>query len=251
MDWEKLFQKSSSSLRNKFEEIRVAVEHRGLKGNANEQIVSEFLEKYLPSKIGFSTGEVIDSDGNRSKQIDVLAFDAASAPQFFQVGDIRILPVESVYAVFEVKAVLNKAEINNAFNNMLVIKNLKKKAYFDNLSATYTKKLYGIHSMHWPIQFFIFAFESDDLDTVFGHIQQLNETQPIDKRIDTICVLDKGLITNVSERGLDSIPMPDTHLIAKRTENALLAFYAQINTLLAQTDSEPVNINAYLKHVTI
>jgi hypothetical protein len=208
MDWEKLFQTSSSSMRSKFEEIRIAVEHRGLKGNANEQIVSEFLEKYLPSKIGFCTGEVIDSDGKRSKQIDVLAYDAATAPQFFQVGDIRILPVESVYAVFEVKAFLNKDEIKNAFNNMLAIKSLEKKAFFENLSATYTKKLYGIHSTHWPVQFFVFAFESDDLDTVFGHIQQLNGTQPIHKRIDTVCVLDKGLITNVSGRGLDSIPMP-------------------------------------------
>ena len=251
MDWEKLFQTSSLSMRSKFEEIRIAVEHRGLKGNANEQIVAEFLGKYLPSKIGFCTGEVIDSDGKRSKQVDVLAFDAATAPQFFQVGDIRVLPVESVYAVFEVKAVLNKQEIENAFNNMLAIKNLEKKAFFGNLRAELTKNLYGIRSEHWPIQFFVFAFESDDIDTVFGHIQRLNETQPIDKRIDTVCVLDKGLITNVSGRGLDSIPMPDTHLIAKRTENALLAFYAQISTLLAQTDSEPVNVNAYLRQVSI
>jgi hypothetical protein len=251
MDWEKLFRSSSASLRSKFEEIRASVEHRGLKGCANEQIVSEFLEKYLPSKIGFCTGEIIDSNGGRSKQTDVLAFDAASAPQIFQSGDIKILPIESVYAVFEVKAVLNKAEIEKAFSNMQTVKSLEKKAYFKNIQADTTKNLYGKHSNHWPVQFFVFAFESDDLDTVLGHLQILNDSQPIDKRIDTIFVLDKGLITNVSSRGLGPIPMPDTHLIAKRTENALLAFYAQLNTLLAQTDSEPVNINAYLEQISI
>lgn len=251
MDWENLFRSSSISLRSKFEEIREAVNHRGLKGNANEQIVAEFLEKYLPSKIGFCTGEIIDSNGERSKQIDVLAFDAASAPKFFQSGDIKILPIESVYAVFEVKAVLNKAEIEKAFSNMQRVKSLEKKAYFSNLQASTYKLLYDKHSQHWPIQFFIFAFESDDLNTVLNHVQALNHQQPIDKRIDTIFVLDKGLITNVSSRGLDSIPMPDTHLIAKPTKNALLAFYGLISTLLSQTDSEPVNVNAYLDKISI
>jgi hypothetical protein len=251
MDWENLFRSSSKSLRSKFEEIREAVNHRGLKGNANEHIVSEFLERYLPSRIGFCTGEIIDSNGERSKQTDVLAFDAATSPKFFQSGDIKILPIESVYAVFEVKAMLNKSEIENAFSNMQRVKSLEKKAYFPNIRTGSEKLLYGKRSQHWPIQFFIFAFESDDLNTVLGHVQTLNDSQPIDKRIDTIFVLDKGLITNVSSRGLDSVPMPDTHLTSKPTENALLAFYALINTLLAQTDSEPVNINAYLDKVLI
>jgi hypothetical protein len=78
----------------------------------------------------------------------------------------------------------------------------------------------------------------------------LNSQQPIDKRIDTVVVLDKGLVTNVSPRGLDAIPMPDTKLVAKQTDKALLVFYALLNTLLEQVDSQPVNINEYLAHVT-
>ncbi len=100
------------------------------------------------------------------------------------------------------------------------------------------------------MQFFLIAFESDDLNKVLGHVEHLNSLQPVDKRIDTIVVLDKGLVTNVSPRGLDAIPMPDTKLVAKPTDKALLVFYALLNTFLAQVDSQPVNINEYLARIS-
>ncbi|MEK7993289.1 MAG: DUF6602 domain-containing protein [Planctomycetota bacterium] len=251
MDWDGLFKSTSSSMRTEFEKARTAVTNSGLKGNINERIVAEFLRQVLPARIGFCTGEVIDSEGGHSKQIDVLAYDAISATSVFKSGEIQVLPIESVFAVVEVKAVLNKQEIEKAFQNMLAIKNLEKKAYLPNLLRDASNKsLYGMSSQIWPVQFFVFAFESDSLETVCGHVAALNATQPLHKRIDSVCVLDKGLVTNVSSRGLDAIPMPDTHLIAKPTDKALLAFYAQLSTLLSQTDTQPFNVNEYLKHIS-
>ena len=85
---------------------------------------------------------------------------------------------------------------------------------------------------------------------MLGHVERLNGSQEIHKRIDMVVVLDKGLVANVSPRGLDALPMPDNHLIAKPTDNALLAYFALLHTLFAQTYSEPVNINEYLRHIS-
>lgn len=248
MDWEKLFGASSAKMRQRLEEIRAAVDHRGLKGNANEQILVDWLTQYLPSSVSLCTGEIIDSDGGRSKQADIIAFDTATTPRIFTDGEMSVIPVEPVYAVFEVKAYLNKGEIENAFENMRAVKSLKKTAYFPT-DVTTSKSLYGKPSKHWPLQFFLFAFDSDNLDTVLAHVKTLNSAQPLEGQIDLICVLDKGLIVNTGPDGLQPIPMPDTKLIAKPSNKALLTFYALIAGLLGQAVSEPICIHRYLKHI--
>jgi|ERR1051325_6213999 hypothetical protein len=238
---------SALEMKSRFEKIRATVSHRGLKGQANEEILREWLESYLPDSVSICTGEVIDSNGGRSKQVDVIAFDTATTPRYFTSGDINILPIESVYSIFEVKAYLNKQETENAFENMLAVKSLQKAAYFPT-TVTTVKSVYGQPTQRWPIQFFIFAFESDELDTVLDHVQRLNSTQPIEKRIDAVCILDKGLIVNNGPDGLQPIPRPETQLIGKASDKALLTFYALVSNLLGQAISEPVCINPYLQH---
>ena len=248
MDWERLFNSSAEKMKHSLEEARAAVAHNGLKGHVNERIFEEWLKKYLPRSIGVCTGEVIDSLGGRSKQIDVIAFDEATTPRFFEEANVNVLPVEPVYAVFEIKAYLNKGEIEAAFKNMQAIKKLKKTAYFPTTPTT-KKTQYGKQYDHWPVQFFLFAFDSDGLDTVLSHIKHLNEPQPIDQRIDMVCVLDKGLIVYSGAEGLHPIPMPKADLIQKDSNKALLTFYALISGILAQGISEPVCIHNYIKHI--
>lgn len=248
MDWEKLFSASSSKMMQRLEEIRAALSHSGLKGRANEKILAEWLQQYLPPSVSICTGEVIDSHGGRSKQADVIAFDTFTAPRYLASDDTNVLPIEAVYSVFEVKAYLNKQEIEAAFKNMLTVKSLEKRAYFPG-SVTTIKSLYGKTSDHWPVNFFVFAFESDGLETIRGHVDSLNSPQALEKRIDLICVLDKGLIANAGPDGLQPIPMPNTNLIAKESEKALLTFYALIAGLLGQAVSEPVCIHPYLEHI--
>jgi len=129
MDWEQLFQASASKLKTALVEARAALDHRGLKGSVNEQAVADWLKPMLPGAIDVCTGEVIDSEGGRSKQVDVLLYDLATTPRFLSRGNINVLPVESVFAVLEVKTYLNKTEVENAFENMRALKSLRKVAY--------------------------------------------------------------------------------------------------------------------------
>ncbi|AAQ60496.1 DUF6602 domain-containing protein [Chromobacterium violaceum] len=248
MDWEALFRASTSRLQASLDEARAAVEHRTIKGHLNEIAVANWIRPLLPGSVGVTTGEVIDSEGGRSRQVDVLLYDIATTSRFLSRGDADVLPIESVYGAIEVKTYLNKAEIENAFENMKAIKALKKIAYHPNFVST-TKYLYGRESMYWPQQFFVFAYESDGLDTVLGHVERLNNTQPIDQRIDLVCILDKGLIINLAPEGLQPIPMPNTKLIAKPSSKALLTFYSVLGHLMGQAVSEPIAMHAYLKHL--
>lgn len=248
MDWEQLFQASASKLKHELAEARAAVQHRSLKGSLNEQAVADWLKPMLPGAIDVCTGEVIDSEGGQSKQVDVLLYDVATTPRFLSRGNINVLPVESVFAVIEVKTYLNKTEVENAFENMRAVKSLKKVAYHPGRANT-VKKLYGQSTEHWPLQFFIFAYESDSLETIRGHVERLNAGQPINQQIDMVCVLDKGLLVNLAESGLEPIPMPGTKLVAKESSKALLTFYALISHLLGQADSEPIATHHYLRHI--
>lgn len=129
MDWEQLFSASASKLKASLDEARAAVTHRGLKGSLNEIAFAEWLRPYLPGALETSAGEVIDSIGSRSRQVDVIVYDAVTTPRFLSRGGIDVLPVEPVFAVIEVKTHLNKAEIENAFENMKAVKTLQKRAY--------------------------------------------------------------------------------------------------------------------------
>lgn len=131
---------------------------------------------------------------------------------------------------------------------MRAIKALKKIAYHPGRTTT-VKNLYGSPTSYWPLQFFIFAYESDGLDTVLGHVKRLNAAQPIDPRIDMVCILDKGLIANLAPEGLEPIPRPNTELIAKESSKALLTFYSLISHLMGQAVSEPIAMHPYLRHI--
>ena len=75
-----------------------------LKGIQFEEIFRKFLRLYLPKKLDISTGTIIDSNGNQSKQLDVIISDYSKAPILYEEADIRTIPVECVYSVIEVKA---------------------------------------------------------------------------------------------------------------------------------------------------
>lgn len=68
-------------------------------------------EGFLPGRYAVSGAFVIDADGNRSEQIDLVIHDAHFCPLLFEDSGHRYIPAESVYAVFEVKADLSREHV--------------------------------------------------------------------------------------------------------------------------------------------
>ncbi len=249
MNLNEIFEEVSSQMKSDFVKAQRSLSHAGLKGEANEETVREFLKQYLPKTLDITTGMLVDSEGNQSRQLDIIISDSAKTPILFQSGDTRVIPVECAYAVIEVKAFLDKTELEKSYKNMQSIKSLIKKAYFNQKGAIiHTNTLYGKEWDHWPIQHFVFAYDSPSLDSVLGNFNSLQNSNEIHKRIDAICVLEKGVIMNQGTDGMFSaIPVPGSRAVASSTSNPLLLFYALISVILNQANMKYFNLMPYIK----
>jgi hypothetical protein len=152
-DLTRIFDEISKEMRSNFNKIRVALKNSGSKGESIEEIVRKFLQEYLPKNLAISSGMIVDSNGNSSKQIDIIIYDALKTPIFFKSGHIQVLPVECVYSVIEVKSMLNKDELEKIFANMDSVRNLEKKAYYPEGDLSHPVLLYGKEWNIWPINY--------------------------------------------------------------------------------------------------
>lgn len=88
--------------------------HPGTKGNNTEDNWIEWFRKYLPSRYKVDKAIIIDSAGKCSNQIDLVIYDAQYSYLVFHQQGSKLIPAESVYAVFEVKQNLNKQHMEYA-----------------------------------------------------------------------------------------------------------------------------------------
>jgi hypothetical protein len=234
---------------------RSALQHPGLKGSSFEDTFRDFLRKYLPRTLDVSAGVRIDAVGNPpSRQLDVIVSDAAKTPILYASGEVRVIPIECVYAVIEVKAHLDTTELDRAFENMLSVRRLPKTAYYPQGDIYFPALLYGQEWEIWPAKFFVFAFDSISLRTLADRLLQKHHSAglPEHERIDTICVLDQGLVAN-SHHGekLDALADPGSFLRLAPTRRALLLFYTLVSHYLNQARLPDFRFGAYAGSIPI
>jgi hypothetical protein len=248
MDLKEIFDEVSSQMKSDFVKAQKSLAHSGLKGDANEETVKKFLREYLPKTLDITTGTLVDSKGNQSRQLDIIICDSAKTPIFFQSGETRVIPIECTYTVIEVKAYLDKAELEKSYKNMQSVKALEKKAYFDQKGAIVTTQtLYGREWNYWPILYFVFAFDSPMLSSVLNNLNAYQNKNEIHKRIDSICILKNGVIMNQSPDGMFSaLPVPGSKAVASFTSKPLLLFYTLISVILNQANMNSFNLMPYI-----
>jgi hypothetical protein len=93
---------------------RVTVTHSGTKGDVTEANWIQLFNDYLPERYRTAKAFVVDSTGRYSDQIDVVVFDRQYSPFLFNQDGAMYVPAESVYAVFEVKQLLDQAALDDA-----------------------------------------------------------------------------------------------------------------------------------------
>lgn len=103
-----------------------SITHDGVMGDVNEQHFIEFLKKSLPKRYAVDSAIVIDSNGNTSDQIDIVIYDNQYTPTLLDQHDHRFVPVEAVYAVFELKPIINKGYIDYAGNKAASVRILER-----------------------------------------------------------------------------------------------------------------------------
>jgi len=249
-----IFDEVAEQMRLDFEKARKAVKHPGLKGASFEETFRTFLREYLPRSLDVSTGELVDSQGSVSRQLDVIISDSTKTPIFYRSGGFRVIPVECTYAVIEVKAYLNANELDSIFQNMESVRNLKKTAYVKPAGVIiYSDILYGREWEIWPINYYVFAYDSIDLMTLSEHICERHQTKklPEHSRIDTVCVLDKGVICNqLTDGKFDALPEPGSKLYICKTVRSLLLFYSLTSKYFNQARLPNFQFTDYLGKMT-
>lgn len=111
--------------------------HEGLKGSENEQALADILRNFLPAQYGIeANGLIIDRDGAVSRQCDIIIYDDIQFPKYFR----KVYPIETVYAVVEVKTELSKQQVDIAIENEAALRKLQFRPLLTPYWQTTTKE---------------------------------------------------------------------------------------------------------------
>ncbi|SFI92870.1 DUF6602 domain-containing protein [Planctomicrobium piriforme] len=182
----------------RLEEIRASFKHAGNKGANVEEVVRSFLREYLPPIHTVGQGEVIDSIGNESRQLDVVITNDAHPPINGSQG-VGLFFIEGVSCAAEVKTILDGKELESALRNASQFKRLKPDMTLPTQTVS-TDSDYPRFVERRP--YFLLAFESKlKNETLAQRVREwcsLNAKE-IPDQIDAIFTLDGGSIFNLGD----------------------------------------------------
>jgi hypothetical protein len=170
----------ASQLQVEAEVFSRLVGHNGEAGRANELALVQLVTRLLPARYGVGTGVVIDSAGGRSKQCDVIVYEAADQPQLLAQSTQLLFPIETVRLVVEVKTTVNAEAIADAAVKTKAVRDLK--AVDGSVPSV---ALFGYQASGAP------ASRAVELNTL-----------PESDRPDFSCILTPGLVSSLDESRL-------------------------------------------------
>lgn len=121
-----LFDGLNDDIQTSLQTIRKTIVHPGAKGDGSEQTWIELFNNYLPARYQAAKAHVVDSKGQFSQEIDVLIFDRQYSPFIFDYKGQKIVPAESVYAVFESKQGANAKYVDYAQKKVASVRKLHR-----------------------------------------------------------------------------------------------------------------------------
>lgn len=121
-----LFLRLQTQLAAELQTNRSVIGHPVAVGTATEEGWRRMLEEYLPKRYCVSKAFVIDSDGRKSEEIDLVIYDRQYSPFLFNQGGAVFIPAESVYAVFEVKQDLSRETLRYAAEKAASVRGLHR-----------------------------------------------------------------------------------------------------------------------------
>jgi hypothetical protein len=188
---QQIFAEAANKLRREFGWISSTVPHSALKGHEAEKLVRKFLRRHIPKRFGVGSGFIIDQNDSRSKQSDVIIYDAYNCPRYRVSDHASIFPNDNVAAVVEVKARLDKERLVEAFENIAALKSLAKSE-----TPKWPKPQRSEGETRIQTIGCVFAFESSlTMQTLRSHYVEEVERWRLGRHIDLILVLDRGILT--------------------------------------------------------
>lgn len=238
-----LLKSESEGVRASLDKTKNEFSQGTLKGNDGERIVREKVKKYLPRKYGFANGQIIDSHGGESKEVDI-AICNDGHPFTYEDGGQGILFIEGVDCCIEVKSRLNEHHLKAAIKNCQSIRELQPEIP----EATKWVSDNGVNRLEM-IPYAVFAFESDySAPGLIKKIDGLNKKLNIDYKntIDMIYMLDTGLVYNFRQEKFQ-----DADLVTGYSEVAaepeLLMFLLHLSKMMPSVSYSSNILDFYFK----
>lgn len=153
---EKMLANLHEDIQRRLQAVRETVGHNGTMGDGSENVWLDLLRKYLPERYAVEKAFVVDSKDKMSQQIDVVIFDRQYTPFIFVIENQKVVPAESVYAVFEAKQAVDAGMIDYAQKKVASVRRLHRTSLpIPHAGGTFPAKA--------PIALLggILAFESD------------------------------------------------------------------------------------------
>lgn len=188
-DWslKQLLASLHDDIEQRLANARRAFAHPGTKGDACESVWVALLETYLPQRYQATCAHVVDSNGTFSDQIDVVVFDRQYSPFIFHYEGQKIIPAESVYAVFEAKQTVDAALVKYAQKKVASVRHLHRTSLpIPHAGGTYPAKAL------LPILGGILALESQWKPPLGSSLRDALLSGDAESRLDLGCVAAHG-----------------------------------------------------------
>jgi hypothetical protein len=125
-DAKSLFKSLQDQLEASLAGARAVLSHPVARGMASEDNWIAMLRAHMPNRYQIDKAFVVDSEGARSDEIDIVIYDRQYTPLLYNQSGQRFVPAESVYAVLESKQTLNKVNLEYAGRKAASVRNLKR-----------------------------------------------------------------------------------------------------------------------------
>ncbi|MBD5136431.1 MAG: hypothetical protein HDT39_10810 [Lachnospiraceae bacterium] len=168
--------KSGKILEGYFEQSKNIL-HNGSKGIVRENIVNKVIRPFLPSCYGLSGGETFDSEGNTSKQLDLVVYDSVFSYIITYIDNYIQFPCESIYGNIEIKLFLNRDELIKTIKNIKSMKSLKREGTHSwTVTPFVSIKNYDLpdNTDRNPYFGIIFAYDSVEASTVLDYLKNID-----------------------------------------------------------------------------
>jgi hypothetical protein len=179
-----------ADIQQRLETARQTFGHPGTKGDASQGVWLEMFSIYLPKRYEATSAHVVDSKGSFSDQMDIVIFDRQYSPFIFNFQQQKIVPAESVYAVFEAKQSINLDEVRYAQDKVASVRRLHR----TSLPIPYAGGTYPAKSPN-EIVGGILTFESDWTPPMGKPLSSALEANKGDGRLDLGCVAAHGIFS--------------------------------------------------------
>ena len=167
---------------------REAFAHSSTKGSASENVWRQLLQDYLPQRYQCETAHVVDSNDHFSEQIDVVVFDRHYSPFIFNYEGQKIVPAESVYAVFETKQAINTVVVQYAGKKVASVRKLHR----TSLPIPYAAGTYPAKPLPHVVGGLL-TFDSDWSPPLGAPLREALADANTDTRLDLGCVAAHGI----------------------------------------------------------